>query len=257
MTVDSCQLTETQQLKMKVLGIDIGASGVKGAIVDTETGEMISERLRLVTPQPATPDAVAKTVKELAKQIGWKDGLIGVGFPAIVRKGVAQSAANIDKSWIGTSISEALSKATKCPVVAVNDADAAGIAAVKFGAGKGKKGVIILLTLGSGIGSALFLNGELVPNTELGHFQLEGMIAEHYASNNARKKFDLSWEEWGKRLNKYLKIVNRLFSPDLILLGGGVSKKFEKYGKYLTGKMNVKAAELKNDAGIILSLIHI
>jgi len=236
---------------MKVLGIDIGASGVKGAIVDTEKGEMISERIRLVTPQPATPEAVAKTVKELAKQIGWKDGLIGVGFPAIVKKGVAHSAANIDKSWIGTSITKALSNTTNCPVVAVNDADAAGIAAVKFGAGKGKKGVVFLITLGSGIGSALFLDGELIPNTELGHFQLEGMVAEHYASNNARKKFDLSWEEWGKRLNTYLKSLNRLFSPDLVLLGGGVSKKFEKYGKYLTVKMNVKPAELRNDAGII------
>jgi polyphosphate glucokinase len=156
---------------MKVLGIDIGASGVKGAIVDTEKGEMISERIRLETPQPATPEAVAKTVKELAKQIGWKDGLIGVGFPAIVKKGVAHSAANIDKSWIGTSISKTLSKSTNCPVVAVNDADAAGIAAIKFGAGKGEEGVVFLITLGSGIGSGFFLDGELVPSPDLGQFR--------------------------------------------------------------------------------------
>ena len=237
---------------MKVLGIDIGASGIKGAIVDTEVGEMISERIRLDTPQPATPEAVAKTVKELVEQIGWKEGgLIGVGFPAIVKKGVAYSAANIDKSWIGTSITESLSKATNSPVIAVNDADAAGIAAMKFGLGKGEDGVVFLITIGSGIGSALFLDGELVPNTELGHFQLEGMLAEHYASNNARKKFDLSWEEWGNRFNVYLKSLNRLFSPDLVLLGGGVSNKIEKYKDYLTVEMNVKPAKLKNDAGII------
>lgn len=241
---------------MKVLGIDIGASGVKGAVVDTHSGEMISERLRIPTPTPSTPDAVAATVKELAGQLNWKDGLIGVGFPAIVKRGTALSAANVDKSWIGTSITESLSKSTNCPVIAVNDADAAGIAAMEFGAGKGEQGVVMLITIGSGLGSALFLDGELVPNTELGHIRMEGMVAEHYASNNARKKFDLDWEEWGTRFNKYLKHINRLFTPDLVLLGGGVSKKYDKYEKYITVKMNVKAAELKNDAGIIGAACH-
>lgn len=236
---------------MKVLGIDIGGSGIKGAIVDTEKGEMITERIRLETPKPATPDAMAKTMKELVKQIGWKDGIIGVGFPAIISNGTAKSAANIDKSWIDTSVSDTFKEVTNCPVIAVNDADAAGIAAMQFGAGKGQEGVTLLLTIGSGIGSAMFIDGELVPNTELGHVFLEGMIAEHYASNNARKKFDLSWEEWGKRFNHYLTHINRLFSPDLVLLGGGISKKYEKYGKYLSNDINVKAAELKNDAGII------
>ena len=236
---------------MKVLGIDIGASGVKGAIVDTDTGEMLSERLRLETPTKSTPAAVAQTVKELCGMLNWKDGVIGVGFPAIVKRGVALSAANIDKSWINTSITEVMSKSTNCPVIALNDADAAGIAAMEFGGGKGEEGVVMFLTIGSGIGSALFYDGELVPNTELGHLFFEGMVAEHYASNNARKKFDLSWEDWGTRFNKYLKHINRLFTPDLVLLGGGVSKKYEKYEKFFTVKMNVRPAELKNDAGII------
>ncbi len=236
---------------MKVLGIDIGASGVKGAIVDTETGTLLSERLRLETPAKSTPGAVAKTVKELTGLLRWKDGVIGVGFPAIVKRGTALSAANIDKSWIGASITDELSRSTNCPVIALNDADAAGIAAMEFGGGKGEDGVVMFLTIGSGIGSALFYDGELVPNTELGHLHFAGMVAEHYASNNARKKFDLSWEEWGTRFNNYLKHIDRLFTPDLVLLGGGVSKKYEKYEQYFNVKMNVRPAELKNDAGII------
>lgn len=236
---------------MKVLGIDIGGSGIKGAIVDTAKGEMITERVRLETPQPATPEAMAETMKALVDKIGWKDGVIGVGFPAIINKGVALSAANIDKSWIRTSVVDTFSKVTNCPVIAVNDADAAGMAAVRFGAGKKQTGVTLFLTIGSGIGSALFIDGELVPNTELGHIFLEGMVAEHYCSNNARKKFDLSWEEWGKRFNHYLTHIERIFTPDLVLLGGGVSKKYEKYGKYLLNDLNLKPAELKNDAGII------
>ena len=236
---------------MKILGIDVGGSGIKGAIGDTESGEMLTERVRIETPKPATPEAMAKTVKQLTKELDWKEGPIGVGFPAIIKGGRALSAANIDKSWIGTSVSETFSRATDCPVMAVNDADAAGVAAVTFGAGKGQDGVVMLITIGSGLGSALFMDGKLVPNSELGHIRMEGMVAEHYASSNARKKFDLSWEEWALRFNKYLVHIKRLFTPDLVLLGGGASKKWNRYEEFITVNMPVKPAELKNEAGII------
>lgn len=236
---------------MKVLGIDIGGTGIKGAIVDTTTGELITERVRIQTPQPATPGAVSATVKQLTKGIGWTEGAIGVGFPAIVQNGICLSASNIDNAWIGTNIAQKLETVTNCPVTAVNDADAAGIAAANFGLDKGVKGVVLFLTLGTGIGSALFLDGKLVPNTELGHLYFKKGIAEDYASNTAKKSKDLTWSKWGGYLNKYLNHVNRLFSPNLILIGGGLSKKYELYKEYITTDANVKVAELKNEAGII------
>jgi len=236
---------------MHILGIDIGGSGIKGAVVDTETGELVSERLRLETPQPATPEAMAKTVGELVKAFDWKKS-IGVTFPAIVRDNVACTASNIDDAWIGTNIAEMFEKTTGCPVRAVNDADAAGIAEIRFGGGRGFKGTLFLITVGTGLGTALIRNGELVPNTELGHLILKKHgNAERYCADSARKRKDLSWGAWAKRFNNYLKHLDFLFSPDCFVIGGGVSKKPEKFMDRLTIDTPVKMAELQNQAGII------
>lgn len=234
----------------QVLGIDVGGSGIKGAPVDTVKGEMLSDRLRLSTPQPATPEAVAETFAELVKMHDW-EGPIGCGFPAIVRQGRALSAANIDKSWIGTNIQELFSEATGCPVCVINDADAAGVASVKFGAGKDVEGVVLLLTIGTGIGSALFTNGRLVPNTEFGHLYFKGKIAEHYAANSVRNRENLSWDEWGKRFGEYLDHVDRILSPDLVILSGGVSKHFATYRELLPFDLKVIPSMMLNNAGTI------
>lgn len=234
----------------KILGVDIGASGIKGAVVDIRNGKLLTDRLRLDTPKPATPQAMANTFKELIKLHNWS-GPVGCGFPAIVKNGYAHSAANIDKSWVGKNIAKLLSKASKCTVKVINDADAAGIAEMQYGAGVGKKGVVLMLTLGSGIGSALFMDGNLVPNTEFGHVFLHGKIAESYAANSTRKKLELTWDEWGTRLNEYLRHIERLLSPDLIILGGGVSKRFEHYDKFLTVQTPIQPAKLLNDAGSV------
>ena len=233
-----------------ILGIDVGASGIKGGIVDLKKGELLAERIRLETPSPATPEAMAKTFSELVKLHNWK-GPIGCGFPAIVKNGVAQSAANISKDWIGKNVSKMLSKACKLPVEVLNDADAAGIAEMRFGLGKEEPGVVLLVTIGSGLGSALFLDGELIPNTEFGHLKLNGKPIEHYASNNARKRDSLEWHEWGERFNEFLHYVNRIVNPDLILLGGGISKKFEKYEEHIDIDIRVKPAKLLNAAGTV------
>ncbi|MEM7659943.1 MAG: ROK family protein [Bacteroidota bacterium] len=235
---------------MDVLGIDIGGSGIKGAIVDTISGTLTTERHRIPTPQPATPRAVAETTRELVEHFHWK-GPIGCGFPAAIQQGVARTASNIDKKWIGVNVETLLHNRTNCPVTVVNDADAAGLAEVNFGAKRGLKGVTLLLTVGTGIGSALINNGVLVPNTELGHLKFKGDIAEKYASDSARKRQDLSWKEWGKRFNEYLHHVHRLFYPDLIILGGGASKKFEKYEDHIDVETDVMPAKLLNQAGII------
>ena len=235
----------------KILGVDVGASGIKGGIVDTRTGTLLTERLRLETPQPATPKAMAQTFTELTRLHNWK-GLVGVGFPAIIKKGVAHSAANIDKSWIRRSVRDTFSKASGLTVSVLNDADAAGIAEITYGEGKDKLGVILMLTLGSGIGSALFLDGELIPNTEFGHVFLHDDIAEKYAANSIRKGKDLSWEEWGKRLNEYILHMERVVSPDMIILGGGVSKRFERYEEFLEPEQaKIIPAKLLNSAGAI------
>ncbi|MFK7933010.1 MAG: polyphosphate--glucose phosphotransferase [Saprospiraceae bacterium] len=235
----------------QVLGIDIGGSGIKGAVVDLNTGELVTERMRLLTPQPAVPKAVAETVKELVKKIGWEGKPIGCGFPAIIQHGVAKSAANIDDAWIGTNAAQLLTKATGCPVAVLNDADAAGFAEMRFGVGMDEDGVAMLITIGTGLGSALFMDGQLVPNTEFGHLKFKGDIAENYASNRIRKEHDLSWQEWGNRFNVYLKHLERLFTPDLIILGGGVSKKHEKFSKYIDAEARVIPAKLLNNAGIV------
>lgn len=235
---------------MEYLGIDIGGSGIKGAIVDVTSGQLMTERLRFETPNPATPQAVAEKVAELVKQLNWQ-GPIGCGFPAVISNGVAKTAANIDDSWIGTDVAALLSEATGCPCSVVNDADAAGLAEMRFGCGKDRFGTVLIVTLGTGIGSALFYNGMLYPNSELGHLRLKSGIAERYASAAIRKNEDLSWNSWAKRLNKFFSQAERLFSPELIIIGGGVSRKHNKFFQHLSVQAELLPAELKNNAGVI------
>lgn len=237
---------------MEILGVDIGGSGIKGAVVDTKTGELKTERLRLKTPQPATPEAVARTLKELVDQIGWK-GPVACGFPARVIHGVVYTAANIDKSWLNTKVEELFSKTLGTDVYVANDADVAGLAEMHFGAGRNyQQGTqVLFLTIGTGIGSALFLNGKLYTNTELGHLKFHGDSAERYCSDSARERYELKWKEFGERFNEYLTYVEFLLQPDVIILGGGASKKFDKYSDCFTVKTKVIPAETLNMAGII------
>jgi len=235
---------------VETLGIDVGGSGIKGALVNLETGELLAERYRLETPQPSTPEAVAETVAQIVRHFAW-GGPVGCTFPAVVKGGVTLSAANVDAAWIGTDAEALFREATGCPVHVLNDADAAGRAEMTFGAGRGKGGVVFTLTFGTGIGSALFLDGRLLPNTELGHLELGGLKAEHWASDRVRKEGDLSWKKWAARVDTYLKHVEALFSPDLFIVGGGVSKKSEKFLPLLTLKTPVVPAELRNEAGIV------
>ncbi|MFN8373997.1 MAG: ROK family protein [Anaerolineae bacterium] len=235
---------------MEILGIDIGGSGIKGAPVNIETGEMLTERHRIPTPHPAHPDAVADVVTRIAHHFEWK-GPIGCTFPAVVKDGVMYSAANVDKSWIGTNGQQLFEEKTECPVVVLNDADAAGIAEMQFGAGRGQMGVVFIITLGTGIGSAIFHKGVLLPNTELGHLELRGKDAENRASDRIRKEKDLGWNEWADRLNEYFGRLEFLFSPDLFIIGGGVSAKAEKFLSLLETRAQIIPAQLLNDAGII------
>lgn len=235
---------------MKVLGIDIGGSGIKGAPVDTKTGTLLQERLRIPTPEKVKPNDVAEVVGRIAKHFEW-EGIIGCGFPAAMQHGVARTAANVHKRWIGMDAEGLLSQATDCPVRVINDADAAGLAEMRFGAGKGRQGVVLIVTVGTGLGSALFTDGHLVPNTELGHIELGGADAELNASDAARKRFDLSWAAWAGRFDYYLEKMCDLFWPDLIIIGGGASKRMHKFSEYLTVNTEVVAAQLLNDAGII------
>lgn len=235
-----------------ILGIDVGASGTKGAIIDISNGKLLTERLRLPTPKSGKPNDMAETFAELVKLLEWK-GPIGCGFPAIVKDGVAFSAANIHKDWIGTNISKLFSKATKQDVYVLNDADAAGLAEVSFGDPKASKGVTLVITIGSGLGSALFVDGRLVPNTEFGHLYLKGQkkVAEAYASSGARKREDLEYDEWGKRLNEFLLHTDRLLSPNHIILGGGISRKFNQFKDQLTSPTPILPAVFENRAGAI------
>jgi polyphosphate glucokinase len=235
----------------EILGIDVGGSGIKGAPVNTETGELIQPRFRIPTPIPAKPKAVAKTIHQVAKQFEWS-GKMGVGFPAIVREGKVFSAANVHKTWIGTDLEALVREETGCITVGVNDADAAGLAEMKFGAGKDRqKGVVMVLTLGTGVGSAIFTDGKLVPNTELGHLKIRGKDAEVRVSDATRQRKDLSWADWSVRLNEYLFILESLFSPDLFIIGGGVSKDHEKFFPYLNTQAEIVPAEMLNLAGIV------
>jgi len=240
-----------------ILGIDVGGTGIKGGVVDLTNGELTTERYKVGTIQPATPSSVADQIKHIIDHFQWK-GNIGVGFPAVVDNGMVYSATNIHKDWINTHIENLLNTDPNQKVFVVNDADAAGLAEVKFGVAKGVKGKCLLLTIGTGIGSALFKDGELITNTEFGHLYLPGhkKIAEKYASNAAREKEKLKWKAWAARYNEYLNHVNRLCYPDLFVLGGGISKHFNKYGHYFDLKDKVVPAELKNYAGIVGAALY-
>ena len=233
-----------------VIGIDIGGTGIKGAPVDLATGALTTSRIRLLTPLPATPAAVAKVVATLVEQLD-VDGPIGLTLPGVVTGGVLRTAANIDKEWLGLDAVDLFGTATGRRVAVVNDADAAGVAEVKFGAGAGRSGVVMMVTLGTGIGSALFVDGALVPNTELGHLHLHHGDAEDWAADSAREREDLSWEEFAHRVEQYLQLVQGLFWPDLIIVGGGVSKKADKFLPLIHVDTEVVPAALQNDAGIV------
>ncbi|MFL7890614.1 MAG: polyphosphate--glucose phosphotransferase [Anaerolineales bacterium] len=235
---------------MKVLGIDIGGSGIKGAPVDTGTGILLKSRFRLPTPSPAKPEPVAKSVEKIADHFNWK-GSLGIGFPGVVRKGTTLTAANIHEDWIGLDAAKYLKKRTGRKCCMINDADAAGLAEMAFGAGKNRQGVVLIVTIGTGLGTALFTDGHLLPNCELGHLEMRGADAEWYASDAARKRDKLSWKKWGQRFDQYLQTMEKLIWPDLIILGGGVSKKFQMYKPYLTVKAEVVPAQMRNEAGIV------
>ena len=235
---------------MERFGIDIGGSGIKGAPVDLTTGRLLAERQRFETPQPATPEAVTATVSGLVSAFGWT-GPVGATFPAIVRNGVIRSAANVDQGWIGEDAAARFAGAIGAPVTVLNDADAAGLAEVALGAGKAVAGVVLLLTFGTGIGSALFVDGHLVPNTELGHLEVDGHDAEDRAAASVREEHDMSWKDWAKRVDRYLEVVESLFSPELIIIGGGVSKKSDKFLHLLKRETPVVSARLLNEAGIV------
>jgi polyphosphate glucokinase len=237
---------------MEVLGIDIGGSGIKGGIVDIEKGIMVGERFRLATPIPAKPDPVAETVQAIAQHFQWT-GKIGSGFPGVVRHSIVYDVPNLaNKSWKGTDVDQLFQQYTGCPVKVVNDADAAGLAEMRLGAGKGReKGVVLMLTLGTGIGSAIFVDGHLLPNVEFGHLDINGKEAEKRASAAVKEDKKLSWEEWGGRLNEYFQYVEGLIYPDLIIVGGGVSSKFDLFRKYIEIEAEIVPAKFLNQAGII------
>ncbi|MEA3544863.1 MAG: ROK family protein [Thermodesulfobacteriota bacterium] len=235
---------------MNILGVDIGGSGIKGAVVAVETGQLVSEPLQLETPQPATPQAVIEATCDLVRLFDWH-GFIGCGFPAVIQAGVVKTAANIDSSWVGVDVKGDLQRKTGCSCAVINDADAAGSAEMMFGAGQGVAGTVLVLTLGTGIGSALFYNGQLLPNLELGYLPLQGAPAEHYASAAVRKREKLSWKIWAKRLNQFLNYVERLFSPELIIIGGGVSCRHEKFFPYIEIQAQLIPAHFFNRAGIV------
>ncbi|MEW1723535.1 polyphosphate--glucose phosphotransferase [Streptomyces sp. NPDC093109] len=236
---------------MNVFGVDIGGTGIKGAPVDLERGDLVEPRYKVLTPHPATPDAIADGVVEVVRHFGWS-GPVGITFPGVVTGSVIRTAANVDKTWIGTDAGQLLGDRLSLRATVLNDADAAGVAEMAFGAGRGRKGTVLLLTFGTGIGSALFMDGKLVPNTELGHLELNGHDAEKHASTKAKEDEDLSWEHWAHRVQKYLAHVEMLFSPELIIIGGGVSRKADKFLPLIKGiRAEMVPAELQNNAGIV------
>lgn len=242
---------------MEVLGLDVGGSGIKGAIVDTNKGELITERFRLDTPKPSTPKAVAKTVKEIVDHFAWKD-FIGCSFPAVIINGKAMTAGNISSKWIGTQADELFSKyCDGLKFYMGNDADLAGVAEMDLGAGRGLMDKVLMITIGTGLGTGLFYNGQLIPNMELGHILYKnGDPIERYAADSARKREDLSMEEWAKRFDYYLHHLVRVIAPDYFILGGGISKKYDKFKEYLTVDIPIKVAESRNNAGIIGAALY-
>jgi polyphosphate glucokinase len=235
---------------MKILGVDIGGSGIKGAPVDTRRGRLLAERRRIPTPRPATPAAVSSAVRELVRGFDW-DGPVGCAVPAVVQRGYVRTAANISETWLGVHAPRLFRKAIGRAVTVVNDADAAGYAEMHFGAGRRREGLVIIVTLGTGIGTALFINGHLVPNTELGHIEIRGRDAETWAAASVREAKNLSWKKWSRRVDAYLAHMQRYFWPDLFIIGGGVSRKHRKFLPRLTVPVPVVPATLGNDAGII------
>lgn len=235
---------------MTILGIDIGGSGIKGAPVDLDSGTLAAERYRLETPRPADPDHVLPVLKAVAAHFPG-DGPIGVTFPGVVVRGVIRTAANLHKDWIGLDAGTVFTELTQRPVTVLNDADAAGVAEMAFGAGRDQAGTVMLFTFGTGIGSAVFRDGALIPNTELGHLELHGKDAELRASDRAREEGEMSWSKWASRVDEYLDQIEALFSPDLIIVGGGVSKKADKFLPGISVKAEIVPAALQNNAGIV------
>ncbi|MCP4300229.1 MAG: ROK family protein, partial [Gammaproteobacteria bacterium] len=234
-----------------ILGIDVGGSGIKAALVDTNAGKLVSDRHRIETPEPSTPDNVAATVKQLVAEFDYS-GTVACCFPTVVIDGKAKTAGNIDKSWRNTQVDALFNRATDLPFVVLNDADAAGIAEMRLGAGVGLQGMVIMITIGTGLGSGVFYNGQLIPNIELGRMPgQDGEPIEFYAGGRARKVNSLSWEEWGPRFNYFLERVARVFSPDHFIIGGGVSKKFQLYKDAINVPTAIHVAKFRNDAGII------
>jgi polyphosphate glucokinase len=240
---------------VEILGIDVGGTGIKSAIVDTATGELLSERRRIATPRPATPEAIAGALGDVLAHHRWQ-GPVGMGFPAAIQHGVVRTAANIDRSFIGLSVSDYFSEKTGCRFFVANDADVAGLGEMRFGVGKDHAGVVLIVTIGTGLGTALFSDGHLLPNTELGHVFLDnGQEAERYASEAVRISRKLAWQDWGERLNLYLTTMERLLWPDLIVLGGGVSDELHEFSPMLTTQAPVVAARFLNRAGIVGSAL--
>lgn len=242
---------------MAVLGIDIGGSGIKGAPVDTTNGTLLNERFRVRTPQPATPEAVAECISAIIQHFEWR-GPIGCGYPGVIKHGMTMTAANLHPDWIGIQAAALFEQRTQCEcqVTLVNDADAAALAEMRFGAGRGVTDVVLMLTIGTGIGTTLFVNGQLVPNMELGHLIIRGKDAELRVSDRARMVKGLSWKQWAKRFNEYLEYMESLFWPDLIIIGGGASKSYAKFIPYLSSRAHVVPAQLLNEAGIVGAAVH-
>ena len=235
---------------MKILGIDIGGSAIKGAPVDTTTGVMLTERFRIETPDTLTPLQMARAVAAVARHFHWR-GRIGVGFPGVIHGSRTLTSANLHPRFVGLDTGALFARETGCRVAIVNDADAAGLAEMRFGAGRGVAGTVLLLTLGTGVGSALFHDGCLMPNTEFGHLTMRGRSAERFVSSAARKRRELGWDKWGQDLNRYLLMLETLVWPDRIILGGGVSAKSGQFFRYLKPRADLVPAELRNGAGII------
>lgn len=246
-----------------LIGIDIGGTGIKGGIVDLKKGKLVGDRFRIPTPQPATPEAVAEVVAQIVEELSTRDEApaagspVGVTFPGIIQHGVVRSAANVDKSWLDTPIDARLTERLGRPVEVINDADAAGLAEARYGAGEGVDGTVLVITLGTGIGSAFIFNGQLVPNVELGHLEIDGHDAETKASAVARERDGLSWEEYAVLLQRYLSHVEFLFSPELFIIGGGISKRADEYFPHLELRTKIVTAELKNDAGIVGAALEV
>ncbi|MCF6506334.1 ROK family protein [Blastococcus sp. MG754426] len=235
---------------MQGFGVDIGGSGIKGCLVDLDAGRLIGERLRIETPQPSLPEPVFDVVARIVDSFGWSER-VGVTFPGVLKSGVAHTAANVDKSWLGTDLAAGVAERIPGPVETLNDADAAGLAEMRYGAGRDRNGVVLMLTFGTGIGSALFVDGRLVPNTEFGHIQVDGEDGESRASAAAREREELSYPDWALRVDRYLDVLEASVWPDLIIVGGGVSKKAHKWVPLLSTRTPVVPAELQNDAGIV------